>query len=76
MLENYKRGCWSNSVINSKQIISDKFNDYFVNIGTNLASNIDNTSNPIEYVNDILNSISIPTITESEVTDILLSLKK
>ena len=29
----------------------------------------------MEYVNDILNSISIPTITESEVTDILLSLK-
>ena len=61
--------------VNDKQIISDEFNDYFVNIGPNLASNIDNTSNPIEYVNDILNSISIPTITESEVTDILLSLK-
>ena len=89
MLENYKRGCWSNSVINDdnstfhinsndvndKQIISDEFNVYFINIGPNLASNIDNTSNPIQYVNDILNSISIPTITESEVTDILLSLK-
>ena len=61
--------------VNDKQIISDEFNDYFVNIGPNLASNIDNTSNPMEYVNDILNSISIPTITESEVTDILLSLK-
>ena len=60
--------------VNDKQIISDEFNDYFVKIGPNLASNIDNTSNPIEYVNDILNSISIPTITESEVTDILLSL--
>ena len=61
--------------VNDKQIISDEFNEYFVNIGPKLASNIDNTSNPIEYVNDILNSISIPTITESEVTDILLSLK-
>ena len=61
--------------VNDKQIITDEFNDYFVNVGPNLASNINNTSNPIEYVNDILNSISIPTITESEVTDILLSLK-
>ena len=52
--------------VNDKQIISDEFNDYFVNIGPNLASNINNTSNPIEYVNNILNSISIPTITESE----------
>ena len=58
--------------VNDKQIISDEFNDYFANIGPNLVSNIDNTSNPIEYVNDILNRIPIPTITESEVTDILL----
>ena len=36
---------------------------------------IDIYRHPIEYVTDILNSISIPTITESEVTDILLSLK-
>ena len=63
--------------VNDKQIISDKFNDYFVNIGPYLASNIDNTSNTIEYmyVIDTLNTISIPTMTESEVTDILLSLK-
>ena len=39
---------WYNDV-NDKQIISDEFNDYFVNIGPKLASNIDNTSNPIEY---------------------------
>ena len=44
-------------------------------IGPNLASDIINTYNPIEYVNDTLNSISIPTITESEVTDTILSLK-
>ena len=61
--------------VNDKQIITDDVIVYFVNICPNLASNINNTSNPIEYVNDILNSISIPTITESEVTDILLSLK-
>ena len=61
--------------VNDKQVISDAFNAYFVIVGPNLASNIDNTSNPIEYVNDILNSISTPTITKSEVIDILISLK-
>ena len=89
MLEIIKEAVGQNSVINDdnctfhingndvneKQIITDEFNDYFVNMGPNLASNINNTSNSIEYVNDILNSISIPTITESEVTDIQLSLK-
>ena len=40
--------------VNDKQIISVEFNDNFVNIGPNSASNIDNTSNPIEYVNNIV----------------------
>ena len=45
--------------VNDKQIIINEFNDYFVNIGPNLANNIINISNPIEYDNDILNSISL-----------------
>ena len=61
--------------VNNNQIISDSFNDYFINVGIKLAEEIKDTSNPLEYVDNIQNSIFMPHITETEVKNIIQSLK-
>ena len=61
--------------IKDRQIICNEFNNYCVNIGPKLARNFENSLNPMQYVKSILNSISIPIISESEIVAAIKSLK-
>jgi hypothetical protein len=68
----------NNQIIDDKKIIADKFNDYFVNIGPNLAKAIhpETTGN----IKDTLpapnkNSIFLNPCTTYEITDIVSNLK-
>ena len=63
------------SETNNSQIITNEFNDYFVNIGPVLANHFDDSLNPLQYVNSVVNSIYIPIISEAEVTETMFSLK-
>ena len=54
------------SVIKDRQLICNEFNNFFVNIGSKLANNFSNFTNPLTNVKGILNSIVIPTISEQK----------
>ena len=56
-------------------MIADEFNNLFVSIGPQLANNISNTVSPLSYVDSVVNSIVISTITTLEVRNIILSTK-
>ena len=58
----------------NKQLISEKFNDFFTNIGPNLASKIPNQSvAPEDFLGDqILNSILLESVTIKELDEIIL----
>jgi hypothetical protein len=64
-------------VITDKKVISNKFNDYFINIGHDLARNIpNNAADALSYMNmDYPNSIVIYNTDESEVNKVVKSLK-
>ena len=61
--------------VTDKQKISNKFNNFFVNIGPHLAANIINTRDSLSYVNTFMHSIIIHNISEYDVKHIILSLK-
>ena len=61
--------------IKDRQRICIDFNNFFINIGPKLAKKFENSLNPMKYVKSTLNSISIPTINESEVVAATKSLK-
>ena len=67
-----------NNIITNKSIISEKFNDFFVNIGPNLASKIPEQSiSPEDYLGQkIQNSIIMSPVDSKEFDDIISSLKK
>ena len=54
--------------------IANAFNDYFIEIGPKLASEITPLANPLKYVTHLQNSIFIPDITETEVTNVVRTL--
>ena len=60
---------------NDPQIVSDAFNDYFIEIGPKLASEITTNINPMSYVTHIAYSIYIPEINQHEVEIVINSLK-
>ena len=51
-----------NRLVCDYNVISNKFNDYFVSIGSILANSINCNVNPLFYVDNIPNSIVIPDI--------------
>ena len=63
--------------ITDKHIIANKFNSYFANIGSNLASKIKPVkSNNCDYLTgNFSNSMFLTTVTEIEIFDIINSLK-
>ena len=65
------------TVTTNKDVISSKFNDFFVNIGPTLAKKIPNqTLSPLHFMgNPMINSIFLTQVTPVEMTDILQSLK-
>ena len=58
-------------------VISNKFNDFFINIGPNLAGKIpEQNLSPLDFVDQpLLNSIYLSEVTSEEISNILKSLK-
>ena len=56
-------------------MIAEEFNNFFVSIGPQLASNIYSSTNHMSYMNTVVNSIFIPDITTIEVINVILLLK-
>ena len=66
------------TITSNKSLISEKFNDFFINIGPTLAEKIPSqTSTPEEYLGSkITNSIFLSIVTAKEFDEIVLNLKK
>ena len=64
----------NNISTNNPEIICNAFNDYFIDIGTQLANKITGSTNPLKYLNSIQSSIFIPPILEQEVSEVIHSL--
>ena len=62
-------------IISDRGAIANGFNNYFVSIGSMLASKILSNVNPISYIKSINNRIVIPTITCHEVYQVICFLK-
>ena len=65
------------SCITDKATISSKFNDFFVNIGPNLAKKIPSQNiSPLQFMGDpLVTSIFLPDVTIEEINEIITSLK-
>ena len=67
--------------INGKQVsdkftISSAFNNYFVEIGPQLERSINTTVNPLTYVKSSSNSMSMPSVEEHEIIEIVYQPKE
>ena len=59
----------NNERIDNDIRISNEFNNYFVSVGSTLASKINNNScNPLDYIQSNVQSIAIPNYNENDVT--------
>ena len=65
----------NNKIISNSQVIAEEFNNFFVSIGPQLASNIYSSTNHMSYMNTVVNSIFIPDITTIKVINVILLLK-
>ena len=63
------------SLISNSQVIAEEYNNFFVSIGPQLASNIYSSTNHMSYMNTVVNSIFIPDITTIEMINVILLLK-
>ena len=63
------------AIVTDNQIIANEFNNFFVSIGPKLTHDLSSDVNPLSYVNTVVNSIVIPTITSLEVRNIISSTK-
>ena len=65
------------TITDNKKIISDKFNDFFINVGPNLAKAIPNSSkSPLYCMKDrVLESIFLEPVTEEELYKLISKLK-
>ena len=61
----------NNQYISDGKIIANTFNNYFVNVGSSLAKNIQTATDPIHYIESVENSIYIPEINMDEVRTII-----
>ena len=66
------------SITNDKQLISDKFNDFFINVGPNLAKCIEKQNrNPEQFMKaKVTFSLYLEPATEQEIHKLVSSLKK
>ena len=63
------------TLTNDNHVICNSFNDYFVQVGPQLANTIVSHVNPLSYVKCNMNSIFLPYISEYEITQNINSLK-
>ena len=61
----------NNQYISDSKIIANTFNNCIVHVGSSLAKNIQNETNPFQYFESIENSIHIPEINMDEVRTII-----
>ena len=54
--------------------ISNSFNDYFILVGSTLASHTHSNVNPLLYVDSNVNSIIMPEVSEEEITSVFFSI--
>ena len=68
------------SIVEDSQVIANAFNDFYINIGSNLAGKIKPNNpyiNPISYIkNNVTDSIFIAPATNAEILKIFNTLKK
>ena len=50
----------NNEIIDNDIRISNEFNNYFVSVGSTLASKINDNSNPLDYIQSNVQSMAIP----------------
>ena len=67
--------CINGNLTNDKRIIANGFNMFFTTVGFILANKIDDSINPLSYVNGTMNSIVIPEITQAQVRRVVKSFK-
>ena len=53
----------NNKIISNSQVIAEEFNNFFVSIGPQLASNISTGTSHMVYMNRVANGVFIPDIT-------------
>ena len=65
------------SVTDDKQSVGEKFNDFFVNVGSNLAKKIpEQKQNPLDFLTHMIsNTIYLTPVTPSESISIMVSCK-
>ena len=61
----------NNKLVTDGHIISNSFNEYFVNVGRLLSEDIDCDTNPLHYVQNNLNSMCLHEITAAEVMTVI-----
>ena len=68
---------YKDTIIDDKQLIANKFNDYFINVGPSLAKDIPKSNKtPHHYLkNRIIESIYLTPVIEEEVTKIISRFK-
>ena len=68
---------YNKKIISDDTEIANAFNNFFASIGTELASKITSTVNPMTYISNIENtySIFVPDVTENDVWNVIAQLK-
>ena len=68
---------YNNSILKDKEVIAERFNDFFVNVGPQLARKIQTCNkSPLDYMhNKVMDSFYISPSTEDEVSKTILNLK-
>ena len=61
----------NNQYITDGKNIANTFNNYFVNVGSSLAKNIQTATDPLHHIESVENSIHIPEINMDEVRTII-----
>ena len=66
------------SITNDKKLIDNKFNDFFINVGPNLANRIERQNkNPEQFMKaKVTHSLYLEPVTEQEIHQLVSSLKK
>ena len=66
----------NNEIIENDIRISNEFNNYFVSVGSTLASKINvNSCNPLDYIHSNVQSMAIPNYYENDITLTINSLQ-
>ena len=66
---------FNNRKVSDAVEVANIFNDYFTNVGSNLAEHIISDRNPLPYVSHNHHTLFIPTIEEIEIKNITQTLK-